>query len=118
MRRFQIVFVDRPPIRTAHKIGKDSFVHSPLRRQDSLGVQMKSLRRLGVSPGPLASIRSDDRNLIHGRTNARMPVEVEMDVERLPHRFQQRRRFLDKRDADVVRAGRRLDSRFQVGIEI
>ena len=58
---------------------------------------MKIRRRLGVSPGPLGLERADDRNLVDGRPDARMPVEVEVDVQRLPRRFQQRRRLLQKR---------------------
>jgi hypothetical protein len=46
-----------------------------------------------------------------------MPVEVEMEVERLPRRFQQRRRLREKRDADVVRTGRRFEARLQVYID-
>ena len=40
-----------------------------------------------------------------------MPVEIEMDIERLPRRFQQRLPTCEKRDADIVRTGRRLDPR-------
>ena len=54
-RRFQILFVDRPPIRPAHEIGKNLSWHTPLHRSDSWAWQMKSRRRLGVSPGPPAS---------------------------------------------------------------
>ena len=46
-----------------------------------------------------------------------MPVHIEARLVRLPHGFNQRRRVLQKRDAQIVRAGFDRESNFQMLID-
>ena len=67
--------------------------------------------------GPVGLERAGDRNLVDRRRDARMPVQVEVHLIRLPLGFQQRRRILQKRHAQLVRPGRHLDARLQIRVD-
>ena len=62
-------------------------------------------------------VRSGQRNLVDCGRAARMAPVVEMRLQRLPGRFEQRRAILDECDADLVRACTHGDARFQILVQ-
>ena len=78
---------------------------------------MNTRRRLGVSPGSGRIVRTDDRNLVDRRLQARVPVVIEVRLVGLPRRLEEQRRFFRERDAEGVRPGADGHAHLQVAVE-
>ena len=113
----EVRVVDRTPIRPPHQRCDNLF-----RTGFFLGRRLRSrdedAAAAGRVPRPFGLERAGDRHLKQRGRKARMAMRVEVRVVRLPQCFQQRRRVLQKRHAQVVRPGRHRHPEFQMLIDV
>ena len=112
-RLFQIRFGHGSPVGPAHQSGQDAsgagFFLARLRwPADENPASAGRVSRF------LRVIRTVDGDLIDGRPKARMPVHVKVRIVRLTSGFEQVRGMLQKRHAQLMRAGSNREAHFQL----